>query len=125
MTLIQDNPQQEPLFTLAPPPPAPKPERSTVTNWKWLPAAALALAAALTGCGTASSPAAQAASPSVSCGLTSCSSGHVGQPCSAAGYPGIIKQAGRNQLACDPKPANAPATAESAPRPSRGWPCLS
>jgi hypothetical protein len=33
MTLIQDNPQQEPLFTLAPPPTSPKPERNKLKPW--------------------------------------------------------------------------------------------
>jgi hypothetical protein len=33
MTLIQDNPQQEPLFTLAPPPASPKPERNKLRPW--------------------------------------------------------------------------------------------
>jgi hypothetical protein len=36
MTLIQDNPQQEPLFTLPPPPPAPKPERNKLKPWHWV-----------------------------------------------------------------------------------------
>ena len=35
MTLIQDNPQQEPLFTLAPPPLAPKPGRKKYAPWHW------------------------------------------------------------------------------------------
>lgn len=33
MTLIQDNPQQEPLFTLAPPPAPPRPERKKLAGW--------------------------------------------------------------------------------------------
>ena len=90
------------------------------------PAFLLAIVLGLTACGSTpgSSPARSAhrhatSATVVKCGMLTCSHGKVGQPCSIAGYPGIIVQSSATQLACDPAPSTlmttAPAPAATAP----------
>jgi hypothetical protein len=95
--------------------------------------ATVALVPALAGCGAATSaPSATGAHPSavatVKCGLTSCSHGQVGQPCSIAGYPGIIVVAtSSGGLACDPRDNVGSATGgtpTTAPAAASGSTCI-
>ncbi|HUY52678.1 MAG TPA: hypothetical protein VMV92_44420 [Streptosporangiaceae bacterium] len=87
--------------------------------------AVLLAALALAACGR-QAPAASARSQphpavTVKCGLIKCSHGRVGQPCSIAGYPGIIVQVSATALGCDPKPGSfqsqPAASPSSAPAP--------
>lgn len=95
-----------------------------------LTAAALAATLSLAACGGthphgpaapgpaaahAAGPAAPAAT--VRCGLLTCSHGRVGQPCSIAGYPGIVVRESATTLTCDPSPGPMP-TAPAAPPPA-------
>jgi len=83
-----------------------------------LVAAALSLAACGTGPSQDSHPQADA---TVKCALLACTRGHLGQPCSIAGYPGIIVQVSPTRLGCDPSPGPVPTpaatTAAAAPSP--------
>jgi hypothetical protein len=89
----------------------------------------MAAAALLTGCGGTSAGTPGAPSPSaaatpgsqpqpavtVKCRLLTCSRGHLGQPCSIAGYPGVIVQVSDTALGCDPSPGKFSSSAPSAP----------
>jgi hypothetical protein len=76
-------------------------------------AAALAAAAVLaTGCGASPGAHPPSAAATVTCSLTTCAHGSVGQACRVGGYPGIVVQADSTALACDPSPAP-----ESSPQP--------
>jgi hypothetical protein len=80
---------------------------------------------ALAACGR-QAPAAKTASArsqphpalTVKCGLTTCSHGRAGQPCSIAGYPGIIVQTSATALGCDPKPGSFSEQPATSPPPT-------